>query len=84
MATRVAISAVERAGGDPESVGGHTDIAETSLVIHLRPDTVPHEKLVARQVGLMTTVQLIMMWKNGLPQPFRTAFGAMHEDRRAR
>lgn len=49
-------SAVERAGGDPESVGGHTDIAETSLVIHLRPDTVPHEKLVARQVGLMTTV----------------------------
>jgi creatinine amidohydrolase len=77
-------SAVERAGGDPESLGGHTDIAETSLVIHLRPDTVRHEKLVAGHVGLMTTVQLNMRLKMGLPQPLRTAFGAMHEDRRAR
>ena len=59
-------SAVERAGGDPESVGGHADIAETSLMIHLRPDSVRHEKLVAGHVGLMTTEQLNMMWKNGI------------------
>jgi creatinine amidohydrolase len=59
-------SAVEAAGGDPESVGGHADIAETSLMIHLRPDSVRHEKVVAGHLGLMTTEQLNLMWKNGV------------------
>jgi creatinine amidohydrolase len=35
-------------------------------MIHLRPDSVRHEKLVAGHVGLMTTEQLNMMWKNGI------------------
>jgi creatinine amidohydrolase len=59
-------SAVEVAGGDPGSVGGHADIAETSLMIHLRPDSVRHEKVVTGHIGLMTTEQLNLMWKNGI------------------
>jgi creatinine amidohydrolase len=59
-------SAVEAAGGDPESVGGHADIAETSLMMHIRPDSVRHERLVSGHVGLMTTEQLNLMWKNGI------------------
>lgn len=59
-------SSVERAGGDPESVGGHADIAETSLMMLLRPDTVRHERLMAGHVGLLTTDELNMMWKNGI------------------
>lgn len=58
--------AVEEAGGDPESVGGHADIAETSLMIHLRPDSVRHGRLTAGHVGFLTTEQLNLMWKNGI------------------
>jgi creatinine amidohydrolase len=59
-------SAVERVGGDPECVGGHADIAETSLMIHLHPESVRHEKVVAGHIGLMTTEQLNLMWKSGI------------------
>jgi creatinine amidohydrolase len=58
--------AVEEAGGDPESVGGHADIAETSLMIHLHPDSVRHGQLVAGHVGFMTTEQLNLMWRDGV------------------
>ena len=58
--------AVEVAGGDPDSVGGHADIAETSLMILLRPDTVRHASLVAGHVGMMTTEKLNLMWQNGV------------------
>ncbi|WGS52843.1 creatininase family protein [Paraburkholderia sp. D15] len=58
--------AVEEAGGDPESVGGHADIAETSLMMHLHPDSVRHGQLVAGHVGFLTTGQLNLMWKNGI------------------
>ncbi|WP_069269234.1 creatininase family protein [Paraburkholderia nodosa] len=58
--------AVEEAGGDPEFVGGHADIAETSLMIHLHPDSVRHGQLVAGHVGFMTTEQLNLMWKEGV------------------
>jgi creatinine amidohydrolase len=58
--------AVEVAGGDPESVGGHADIAETSLMLLLRPDTVRHDRLVAGHVGMMTTEKLNLMWQNGV------------------
>lgn len=59
-------SAVEVAGGNPESVGGHADIAETSLMIYLRPDSVRHANLVAGHIGLMTTEKLNLMWQNGV------------------
>ncbi|WP_175837433.1 creatininase family protein [Burkholderia anthina] len=58
--------AVEEAGGDPESVGGHADIAETSLMIHLHPGSVRHDRLVAGHVGVMTTEQLNRMWNEGV------------------
>lgn len=59
-------TAVEGAGGDPESVGGHADIAETSLMIFLHPDSVRHERLAAGHVGLLTTEKLNRMWENGI------------------
>lgn len=59
-------AAVEVAGGDPESVGGHADIAETSLMLYLRPDTVRHANLVAGHIGPMTTDKLNSLWANGV------------------
>lgn len=58
--------AVADAGGDPGKVGGHADIAETSLMMKLRPESVRVDKFEAGHIGLLSQEQLALMWKNGI------------------
>ncbi|KAA0070388.1 creatininase family protein [Tardiphaga sp. P9-11] len=58
--------AVAAAGGDPLAVGGHADIAETSLMMAIRPDSVRQDRFEAGHLGALTQVQLELMWKNGV------------------
>jgi creatinine amidohydrolase len=59
-------SAVKEAGGDPNAVGGHADIAETSLMMCLRPDSVRLDRLEVGHLGALSEVQLRSMWKDGI------------------
>lgn len=59
-------NAVEAAGGDPDAVGGHADIAETSLMMCLRPDSVRSDRFEAGYLGVLSEGQLHLMWKNGI------------------
>lgn len=59
-------SAVADAGGDPAAVGGHADIAETSLMMHLRPDSVRQDRFEVGHMGELSEEQLHAMWKNGI------------------
>jgi creatinine amidohydrolase len=59
-------TAVEAAGGDPSAVGGHADIAETSLMMHLRPDSVRQGRFEMGHRGALSEQQLQSMWKNGI------------------
>ena len=59
-------SAVKDAGGDPNAVGGHADIAETSLMMYLRPDSVRLDRFEVGHLGALTEAQLESMWKNGI------------------
>lgn len=59
-------NAVMKAGGDPDRVGGHADIAETSLMMVIRPDSVRPDKFEAGYVGAISEQQLHAMWKNGI------------------
>jgi creatinine amidohydrolase len=58
--------AVSDAGGDPEAVGGHADIAETSLMMKIRPDSVRLDRLEPGHRGQLSQEQLESMWKNGI------------------
>lgn len=58
--------AVAAAGGDAEAVGGHADIAETSIVLKLRPELVRKDRFERGVIGLLSQEQLEMMWKNGI------------------
>jgi creatinine amidohydrolase len=58
--------AVEISGGDPAAVGGHADIAETSLMMKLRPDSVRVDRFEPGHLGLLSQEQLELMWKNGI------------------
>lgn len=58
--------AVKVSGGDPAAVGGHADIAETSLMMKLRPDSVRADRLEPGHLGLLSQEQLGLMWKNGI------------------
>lgn len=58
--------AVSAAGGDPLAVGGHADIAETSLMMAIRPDSVRHDRFEVGHLGALTQEQLELMWKNGI------------------
>ena len=58
--------AVEISGGDPAAVGGHADIAETSLMMKLRPDSVRTDRFEPGHLGLLSQEQLELMWKNGI------------------
>lgn len=58
--------AVAEAGGDPNAVGGHADIAETSLMMCLRPDSVRRGRFEAGRLGELSEEQLQSMWKNGI------------------
>ena len=59
-------SAVGDAGGDPNAVGGHADIAETSLMMRLRPDSVRLDRFEVGHLGALSEEQLQSMWKNGI------------------
>ncbi|MBR0873271.1 creatininase family protein [Bradyrhizobium tropiciagri] len=58
--------AVADAGGDPAAVGGHADIAETSLMMKIRPDSVRTDRFEPGHIGLLSPDQLDLMWKNGI------------------
>jgi creatinine amidohydrolase len=58
--------AVQAAGGDPDHVGGHADIAETSLMLKLRPESVRVDRFARGHLGALTPDQLDLMWKNGI------------------
>jgi creatinine amidohydrolase len=58
--------AVLSAGGDPAAVGGHADIAETSLMMKIRPDSVRTERFEPGHLGQLSQGQLELMWKNGI------------------
>jgi creatinine amidohydrolase len=59
-------AAVAAGGGDAEKVGGHADIAETSLMLKLRPDSVHHDRFEVGHIGMLTQEQLTLMWQNGI------------------
>ncbi len=59
-------AAVERAGGDGGRVGGHADIAETSLMLVLRPESVKMQRLEAGRSGMLTPEEMSLMWQHGL------------------
>jgi creatinine amidohydrolase len=59
-------AAVRAAGGDPAAVGGHADIAETSLMMAIRPDSVRTDRFEAGHVGPLSEQQLNAMWANGI------------------
>lgn len=59
-------SAVEAEGGDPNAVGGHADIAETSLMMVIRPESVRTDKFEIGHLGALSEKDLQSMWKNGI------------------
>lgn len=58
--------AVEAAGGDPNAVGGHADIAETSLMMVIRPESVRPDRFEVGHLGALSEEQLRSMWANGI------------------
>jgi len=58
--------AVKEAGGDPIRVGGHADIAETSVMLELHPERVRMDNYEAGRLGLPTKEMLETMWREGL------------------
>ena len=58
--------AVEEAGGEPIRVGGHADIAETSLMLDIHPERVRTAKYEAGKPGLLSQSDLELMWRDGL------------------
>lgn len=59
-------SAVEATGGDGTYVGGHADIAETSLMLLLRPNTVRMPLIERGRLGVLGADELEDMWRHGL------------------
>lgn len=59
-------NAVISAGGDGASVGGHADIAETSIMLVLRPESTHLDAAVAGWIGLMGDDELTAMWRDGI------------------
>ncbi len=59
-------SAVKAAGGDVDAVGGHADIAETSVMMVVRPESVRRESFGAGHLGALSEEQLRAMWANGI------------------
>jgi creatinine amidohydrolase len=58
--------AVAAAGGDPARVAGHADIAETSLMMKIRPDSVRTDLFEPGHLGMPTQEELESMWQNGI------------------
>lgn len=58
--------AVREAGGDAMRVGGHADIAETSIMLDIHPERVRVGNYAAGRLGLPTREVLETMWRDGL------------------
>jgi creatinine amidohydrolase len=58
--------AVSFAGGDPAAVAGHADIAETSLMMTIRPESVRTDLFEPGHIGMLTQDQLNLIWQNGI------------------
>ncbi|WP_431015675.1 creatininase family protein [Bradyrhizobium pachyrhizi] len=58
--------AVQNAGGNPDAVGGHADIAETSLMMVLRPESVRQKGFEVGYRGALSEGELRLMWANGI------------------
>lgn len=48
------------------AVGGHADIAETSLMMVIRPDSVRPDRFEVGHLGGLSEADLELMWKNGI------------------
>ena len=58
--------AVEAAGGEAVRVGGHADIAETSLMLDIHPERVRQNGYETGRLGLISQDDLELMWRDGL------------------
>ncbi len=58
--------AVSRGGGDPAAVAGHADIAETSLMMKIRPESVRNNLFEPGHIGALSQQQLELVWQNGI------------------
>lgn len=58
--------AVREAGGEAMRVGGHADIAETSIMLEIHPERVRLSNYEAGRLGLPTKEVLETMWRDGL------------------
>lgn len=58
--------AVAEAGGEPLKVGGHADIAETSVMLDIHPERVRPHDYAAGKPGLLSQADLELMWREGL------------------
>jgi creatinine amidohydrolase len=59
-------AAVADAGGKSEQVGGHADLAETSIMLVLRPGHIDMSRAQAGRLGVLNDAELSDMWRNGL------------------
>jgi creatinine amidohydrolase len=59
-------AAVASAGGDAAKVGGHADIAETSLMMEIRPESVRYASFEPGHLGMLSQEQLTLIWRNGI------------------
>ncbi|TDR85359.1 creatinine amidohydrolase [Enterovirga rhinocerotis] len=57
--------AVARAGGDPERVGGHADLAETSIMLEIDPSAVRMPLAAAGRLGPIAKRDLDVIWRDG-------------------
>ncbi|PZA10454.1 creatininase family protein [Rhodopseudomonas palustris] len=58
--------AVREAKGDVSAVGGHADIAETSLMMVIRPESVRQDRFEVGHLGGLSESDLELVWKNGI------------------
>lgn len=56
----------DAAGADHEHVGGHADLAETSIMLVLRPDRVQLQKAEAGRIGMLSEEERHVMWREGI------------------
>ena len=59
-------AAVEAAGGPGANVGGHADIAETSLMLVLRQESVQMQRAEPGHPGLLSEDERTLMWRDGI------------------
>ncbi|WP_370209099.1 creatininase family protein [Pararhodobacter marinus] len=57
---------VAGAGGAAENVGGHADVAETSIMLHIKPEAVRVPRIAAGRIGMLTQAELEAVWRDGL------------------